>query len=154
MTKAQTSPVYKGLVAYIGEVQQDESITYTAPCALEERSMTLEKQTTEETIPDCDPSLPGSLESEVEAMLMRLSGGGMMAEQSIDLWEGAYESVDPVPVRVDVVKASGAIIRRECLMHFSTLTYNGTAPKAKVRISVEASSHGAIVRTTVPAPVE
>lgn len=151
MTLAQTSPVHSGLVVYLGVVD-GETTTYTAPCALEERSMTLEKTTTEETIPDCDGSLPGVVESEVEAMIMRLSGSGLMASQSIDAWEDAYESVAPVPVRVDVIKASGAIIRRECLMHFTSFTYSGANEKARVRIAVEGASHGAVARSTVEAP--
>lgn len=150
---AQTSPVHSGLVAYLGVVGHNGgTTTYTAPCALEDRSMALEKTTTEETIPDCDGALPGVVESEVEAMIMRLSGSGLMAEQSIDAWDEAYESVDPVPVRVDVIKASGAIIRRECLMHFTSFTYSGASDKAKVRIAVEGTSHGAIARETIAAP--
>ena len=152
MAKAQTSTGHKGLLIYIGVAGEGGAIDYTAPCALEERSLTLEKQTNEETIPDCDGALPGVLESEVEAMVARISGSGMMAEQSVDLWEDAYESVAPVPVRADIIKASGAIIRREFLAQFTQFAYSVANDKSKVRISVEASSHGSIVRTAVAAP--
>lgn len=150
MAKAQTSPGYKGLIVYLGE--GSDPVTFTAPCALAQQALELEKETVDENVPDCDdPSLPASRESVVETMGFRVTGEGLMAEQSVDIWDDAYESVDPVPVRVDVIKASGAIIRRESLAHV-TISYNRPSDKGKVRMNVTVASDGPVTRTKVAAP--
>lgn len=151
MAKAQTSPGFRGLILYLGSGAGP--ITYTAPCAFSQQALELDKDVTEETIPDCDdPGLPGTKESFVEAKGLRVSGEGLMAEQSVDAWDLAYESATPIPIRIDVVKASGAIIRRECLAHVTSLSYNRASDKAQVRISASLASHGEVTRSLVAAP--
>ena len=152
MARAETQPGYKGLIVYIGD--NAAPIVYTAPCAFPTQAIELEKQMTEEANPDCDDqSQPSIIERLVESKDFRITGEGLVASQSMDTWDDAFESADPVPIRADLVKVDGAIIRREGLMHLQSLSYNRPSDKEKVRFNVTLVAAGGYTVEKVAAPI-
>lgn len=151
MTRAKTLPGFKGLIVYIGN--DADPVVYTAPCAFPTQAMELEKQMTEEANPDCDdPGKPSIIERLIDSKDFRVTGEGMVAEQSAETWDDFYESDDPLPVRADLVKADGSIIRREGMMFLQALTYNRPSDKEKVRFNVTIVSEGGYTVEKVAAP--
>src|SRR5690606_25091887 len=76
---------------------------YTAPCGLNQQSLTLSKNLEEVNIPDCDDPLAVSwLGRDATSLSMSISGEGIVAESSIDAWLDAQENADSIPVKVEL----------------------------------------------------
>jgi len=78
-------------------------ITYTAPCGLTQRSITLSKSLNEVSIPNCeDPDKVDWVGRDAASLSMAISGEGVLASQSIETWLDAAESIDSVDVKVEI----------------------------------------------------
>jgi hypothetical protein len=78
-------------------------VTYAAPCGFTQRSMTLTKNLEEVNIPDCDdPDKVDWIGRDATSLSMAISGEGVLAEESVEEWTDAFESVDSVPVKVEM----------------------------------------------------
>lgn len=78
-------------------------ITYASPCGFTQRSLTLTKNLEEVNIPDCDdPDAVDWIGRDATSLSMSISGEGVLAEQSVEDWLDAAESVDSVPVKVEL----------------------------------------------------
>lgn len=78
-------------------------ITYAAPCGFTQRSLTLTKGLEEINIPDCDdPDKVDWIGRDATSLSMSVSGEGVLAEQSVEDWVDAWESVDSVPVKIEL----------------------------------------------------
>lgn len=79
-------------------------IEYTAPCGLTQRSITLTKNLNEVSIPDCeDPDAVDWIGRDAASLSMSISGEGVLASESIVTWLDGWESIDSVPVQVEIV---------------------------------------------------
>lgn len=77
--------------------------SYTAPCGFTSRSLTLSKALNEFSIPDCDnPDAVDWLGRDAVSLSMSVSGEGVLAAESVEDWLDAWESVDPVAVKVEM----------------------------------------------------
>ena len=78
-------------------------IVYAAPCGFTQRSMTLTKNLEEVNIPDCDdPDKVDWIGRDATSLSMSISGEGVLAEESVEEWTDAFESVDSVPVKIEL----------------------------------------------------
>jgi len=78
-------------------------ITYASPCGFTQRSMTISKNLEEVNIPDCDdPDAVDWVGRDATSLSMSISGEGVLAEQSVEDWMDAVESIDSVPVRIEM----------------------------------------------------
>lgn len=78
-------------------------ITYAAPCGFTQRSMTLTKNLEEVNIPDCDdPDKIDWIGRDATSLSMSISGEGVLAEESVEEWTDAFESVESVPVKIEL----------------------------------------------------
>lgn len=78
-------------------------IVYASPCGFTQRSLTLTKNLEEVNIPDCDdPDAVDWIGRDATSLSMSISGEGVLAEQSVEDWLDAMESVDSVPVQVEL----------------------------------------------------
>lgn len=78
-------------------------IVYAAPCGFTQRSMTLTKNLEEVNIPDCDdPDKVDWIGRDATSLSMAISGEGVLAEESVEEWTDAFESVDSVPVKIEL----------------------------------------------------
>lgn len=78
-------------------------IVYSALCGFTQRSITLSKNLEEVNIPDCDdPDKIDWIGRDATSLSMSISGEGVLAEQSVEEWTDAFESVDSTPVKVEI----------------------------------------------------
>lgn len=124
-------------------------IVYTAPCALTEKSLRLQKATTETEMVDCaDPDLPGWLEHDVTSRRLSISGGGVLVVEAVPAWLDAFDADGPVAGRVEIHTGSSAIFAYTGLIHVTTLEFVGNSQDGRAQVRIEAESHGVMVRTS------
>lgn len=120
---------------------------FVAPCGFTSKSLALSKNLEEINIPDCDnPDDPAWVGRDVSSLTASVSGEGVLAEESLQMWISAFQSTDPVPVEIELVLAGTASFVWTGLMHVSTVTVSGEQG-SRVTISVEMQSDGELVGT-------
>lgn len=132
---------------YIGN--NADPIVYEVPCGFTSKTLTLTKGLEEVQIPDCDdPDKVDWLGRDATSLSMGISGEGVMAEESIETWLDAWESVDSVPVQV-VLEFPAKEITWTGRMHIETV--EATAPNSqRVTANISMQSDGEMVRTVTP----
>lgn len=122
--------------------------TFIAPCGLTERSLTLTKETNDTTTPDCDDEDAAAwVERDTVSKSASISGEGVMARQSIASWQAAYDSDDPINVRVErsgtAAQGGGYYLGKFHVTSFE----QGATRGERVTVSIEMSSSGPVVWT-------
>ncbi len=126
-----------------------ETITpgiYAAPCGFTSKTVTLTKGLEEQAVPDCDdPDKVDWLGRDAVSLSMAVSGEGVLAEESIETWLNAWESIDSVNVKVEM-EFPAKTITWTGKMHVETM--EGTAPNGRTTTSnISMQSDGEMVRT-------
>lgn len=123
-------------------------IVYTAPCGFTSKTVTLTKGLEEQAIPDCtDPDKVDWLGRDAVSLSMSISGEGVLAEESVETWLDAWESIDSVPVKVEI-EFPAKTITWTGRMHVETM--EATAPNGRtVTSNISMQSDGEMVRTMV-----
>ncbi|MET3899672.1 hypothetical protein ABIB57_003634 [Devosia sp. UYZn731] len=122
-------------------------IVYAAPCGFTSKSITISKNLEEVSIPDCDdPDKVDWIGRDATSLSMSVTGEGVLAQASVETWMDAVESVDSVPVKIE--------------MEFPTTTWTwtgymqvesaemGGANGGRVTNNVSMQSDGEMVRTS------
>lgn len=123
-----------------------EPIVYTAPCGFTSKSMTLTKNASEINLPDCeDPDKVAWVGRDAESLSASISGEGVLAGQSVETWLDAWESVDSVPVKIEIEFAAKTVTWTG-LMHVTTFTA-GAEQGGRVTANIEMASDGELIRT-------
>lgn len=121
-------------------------MTYAAPCGFTSKSLTLTKNLTEVNLPDCDdPDSVAWVGRDAESLSASISGDGVLAAESVDTWLDAWESVDSVPVRIEIEFPAKTIVWTG-LMQVATFTASAEQG-GRVTASIEMSSDGELTRT-------
>lgn len=126
-----------------------DPIVYAALCGFTSKSLTLTKGLEEINLGDCDePDAVNWLGRDAVSLSMAVSGEGVLAAESVEQWLDAWESVDSVPVKVELEFPS------------TTYTYTGYmqvetlevgAPDGRtVTNNVSMQSDGKMTRTSAP----
>jgi len=125
-------------------------IVYTAQCGFTSKSITITKGLEEVNIPDCDdPDKVDWVGRDASSLSMAISGEGVLAEQSAEVWFAAVEDVDSVPVKVEMEFPSKTITWTGRMQVESV---GATAPNGQtVTSEISMQSDGEMVRTTTPA---
>ncbi|HEX5933518.1 MAG TPA: phage tail tube protein [Pseudorhizobium sp.] len=127
-----------------------EPIVYAAPCGFTQRSITLNKGLEEVNIPSCD-----DLDSvdwvgrDATSLSMSINGEGVLAEESVETWLDAFDSVDSVSVRVEW-EFPTKTISWVGFMHAESIE-SGAANAGRATLNVSLQSDGEMVRTVTPA---
>lgn len=120
-------------------------IVYAAPCGFTQRSLTLTKGLEEVNIPDCDdPDKVDWLGRDATSLSMSISGEGVLAAESAGTWFDAFESLDAVPVRVEIEFPADTHTWTG-FMHIETLEM-GAANAQRATLNVSLQSDGEMVR--------
>lgn len=115
---------------------------FVAPCGFTSKSLVLSKNLEEITIPDCDnPDDPAWVGRDVSSLSASVSGDGVLAEESVEVWLNAFNSTVPVPVEIELLLSGGASVTWTGNMHLANLTVGGEQG-GRVTISVEMQSDG------------
>lgn len=88
--------------------------SFVAPCGFEQLSLTVNVQTNDTNVPDCeDPDLPAWLVSDIVSKQMRISGSGVLDTDAMrQIWQDWWLNgapADEIPVRWyrDLLSANG-----------------------------------------------
>ena len=146
MAKPTTFP-FKDMLILIGDGATPTE-AFTAPCGLVSKNFELSANSNEVQVPDCDdPDAPAWIERVVATMTGTISGNGVMAKESFDLWrDWALQGVTK-NARVQIVGTGmgyygGAFI----LSSFAISADLGD----KVQVDVTLDSDGQIQWTATP----
>jgi len=126
-----------------------EPIVYTAPCGFTSKSLTLTKDLTDVNLPDCDdPDKVAWVGRDASSLSASISGEGVAAVESAEKWLDASESVESVPVKIEL-EFPAKTITWTGLMHISQIEI-GAEQGGRVTLNVEMQSDGELVRTVSP----
>jgi predicted secreted protein len=124
-------------------------IVYTAPCGFTSKSLTLTKDLTEVTLPDCnDPDAVAWIGRDANTLSAAISGEGVMAAESAETWLDAFENVESVPVKIEI-EFPAKTITWTGHMHISSLNPS-SQQGGRVTMSVDMQSDGELTRTVTP----
>lgn len=149
---AQATTIKGGKVhVFIGN--KTNPIIYSNPCGLTSRSISFNKGTSDEKMPDCDdPDKVDWLGRNATSLSIDIDGEGVLAMQSVNIWLDAWESVDPVPVKIEIVFPEATI---DWTGKMQVDSFKVTAPNGEtVKASISMKSDGEMVRTKTPATPE
>lgn len=126
-----------------------DPIVYSAPCGFTDRSLSLSKGLEEVNVPDCDdPDKIDWLGRDATSLSMSVGGEGVLAAQSVETWLDAFESIDSVPVKVEL-EFPAKTVTWTGRMHVESLeTAAANAQRATMTISMQ--SDGEMVRVVTP----
>lgn len=120
---------------------------YTAPCGFNSKSLTLSKELNDITIPDCDnPDAPAWIGRDVASMSAAISGEGVVAESALPTWLLAYESSEPVPVKV-IMTGSATTYSFTGKMHVASLAFEAALGE-RVMLTVDLQSDGELLQAS------
>lgn len=130
-------------------VDPEDPIVYAAPCGFTSKSLTLTKGLEEVSIPDCnDPDKVDWLGRDAVSLSMAIGGEGVLAAESSETWLDAWESVESVPVKVEI-EFPAKTISWVGSMHVESLEL-GAPNGRRVTNNVSMQSDGEMVRTVAP----
>ncbi|MBO9100000.1 MULTISPECIES: phage tail tube protein [unclassified Rhizobium] len=122
-------------------------VVYSAPCGFTSKSLTLSKDLTDVTLPDCDdPDAVAWVGRDASSLSASVTGEGVLAAESVETWLDAYEDVESVPVKIEI-EFPAKTITWTGAMHISSLNPS-SEQGGRVTMSVEMQSDGELTRTT------
>ncbi|SCB40752.1 phage tail tube protein [Rhizobium multihospitium] len=123
--------------------------TYTSPCGFTSKSLQFSKDLNDVQIPDCDdPDAVSWLGRDVASLSAQVSGEGVLAQEAVDDWLEAVESIDSIPVQI-ILQFPAKTITWTGHLHVSEFTVSGEMG-GRVTASVTMNSDGELTRVTTP----
>lgn len=121
---------------------------FSAPCGFTSRAFNRSKSLNETNVPDCDDEdAPSWTERDVVALTWSVSGQGVMAAQSVALWDAAYESTESISVMVEIdYPAPVGTVSYKGKAHVESIEDNGEKGQRVLR-NISMQSDGPLVRT-------
>jgi hypothetical protein len=125
-------------------------IVYSSPCGFSQRSITLAKGLEEQQIPDCDdPDEVDWLGRDAVSLSMSVTGEGVLASESVEVWLDAWDSVDSIPAKVEW-EFPAKTITWTGNMHVETMEV-GANNGRRATNNVSMQSDGKMTRVVTPA---
>lgn len=125
-------------------------IVYSAPCGFTQRSITLSKSLEEVNVPDCeDPDKVDWVGRDATSLSMAISGEGVLASESVDIWIEGFESIESIPAKVEW-EFPAKTITWTGRMHIESMEV-GANNGQRATNNVSLQSDGEMVRVTTPA---
>lgn len=122
---------------------------FAAPCGLTSKSLSLNKNLSDVSIPDCDdPDAPYWLARDVESLSMEISGEGLLAAEYEQSWNDANFSTVPVNVRLELEFTTGTRVFAGAF--HVTCSISGQQGQ-RVSVNVSMQSDGIITSVWTPA---
>lgn len=128
------------LLILVGDGASPE--VFSEPCGLTTKSFDLNASTNSTLIPDCaDPEAPAWEAKDVNSLSAQVSGSGVMAVESFDVWREWYESATSRNIQIKLDSAS--LGHWEGSFIISALKYGGQRGQ-KVTLDVTLVNDGAL----------
>lgn len=115
--------------------------TFDFPCGLTTNALNRSAETNDTNVPDCDdPDAPAWTEREVSTMAWEATGSGVLADESVSIWDAWHASGLTKNVQIDVgTAAAGRRYTGRALL----TGYNITGERgSKVQVEVTLSGDG------------
>ncbi len=121
--------------------------TYATPCGFTSKTVSFAKGLEEVQVPDCDdPDKVDWLGRDATSLSMSVSGEGVLAEESIETWLAAWESIDSVKVKIEMEFPSKTITWSGS-MHIENM--EGVSPNGRrSTATISMQSDGEMTRVT------
>lgn len=122
---------------------------FTAPCGLNTKGLNRSAESSDTVVPDCDaPEDPAWTERETTSLSWEISGAGVLASESVSVWDTWFTSGAARNVRVEVY--SGANSGRKYTGKAILTTYNLNGERgAKVSVEVTLSGSGELTGAAI-----
>jgi predicted secreted protein len=145
MAQAQTVR-FSGLRVLLGD-GATPSETFTAPCGLTERSLSLAKEFGETNVPDCtDEDAASWTERDVTSKSASIDGTGVLDIVSLVTWQARFDSDTSGNVRTEIWRAGAKVGHWQGAFHLETFEVSGTkGERASAKVSLQ--SDGVVVWT-------
>lgn len=125
-----------------------ETGTYTRPCGFNSKTVTFTKGLEEVNLGDCDdPDAVNWVGRDAVSLSISVNGEGVLAVESIEDWQAAWESVESVPCKIEI-ELPLKTITYTGRMHVETMEH-GAPDGRTVTNNVSMQSDGEMVRTSV-----
>lgn len=126
-----------------------DPIVYSTPCGFTSRSITFTKALQDVAIPDClSPDSAVWLGQDAVSLSMQISGEGVLDEDAVSRWVEAWQSVDSIPVQVEIEFPSKTLVWSGSVQ---VETLQVDAPNGqRVTINVSMQSDGQMVLVETP----
>lgn len=125
-------------------------IVYAAPCGFTNRSVTFTKGLEEANVPDCDdPDKIDWIGRDATSLSISVSGEGVLAFESTDTWDAAWQSLESVPARIEIEWPLKTVIWTGRL-HIESMEL-GATNGTRATLNVTMQSDGEFIRTETPA---
>lgn len=119
---------------------------FVAPCGFTSKSLSLSKNLTEITIPDCDdPDAASWVGRDVESLTASVSGDGVLAAGSVQAWQDFFDSNDSKNVQITITFSSGTWTYLGA-MHLESMEISGEQGN-RIQISISMQSDGEMTGT-------
>lgn len=131
-------------------LETDTPGVYGAPCGFTSRSITFTKNLEEVVVPDCDdPDKVDWVGRDAVSLSISISGEGVLALESVDIWDDAWQSVESVNAKIEYEFPSKTVTWTG-KVHVESLEDTGNNGQRATR-NVSLQSDGEMVRTSTPA---
>lgn len=145
---AQATTIRGGKIRVL--LETDTPGVYGAPCGFTSRSITFTKNLEEVVVPDCDdPDKVDWVGRDAVSLSISVSGEGVLALESVDIWDGAWQSVESVNAKIEYEFPSKTVTWTG-KVHVESLEDTGNNGQRATR-NVSLQSDGEMVRTSTPA---
>lgn len=145
MAKPTTASAAK-LLILVGDGASPE--IFAAPCGLTTKGINFSAESNDTTVPDCDdPDAPAWTERVVRALSAGVSGSGVLAAESMDIWWNFYKDALPRNCRVKIDSDAFANVYYEGRFLLSTYNITGQIGE-KINVAVELQSDGEVVQVS------
>lgn len=120
--------------------------TFAQPCGFTSRGFNRTTDVSEVDVPDCDdPDAPGWTEREVRSLSAAVSGEGVIAKESLDVWDEWYESGAARNCKVRFNNYGGTGVHRDYEGEFILTRFElGGENKTRANVTVELQSNGPV----------
>lgn len=120
--------------------------TFSAPCGLTSKSFNLQAATSDTNVPDCDdPDAPSWLERDVTSLSRDITGSGVLAEESLELWDDWATSGNPKNVQISLTDGDNGTRTWTGSYILSGFEITGQIGE-KVQVNVTLVSNGEVTR--------
>lgn len=124
-------------------------VVYSAPCGFTSRAITFNKGLEEANVPDCqDPDKIDWIGRDATSLSVSVSGEGVLAYESTDVWDATFLSLESVPARIEIEWPLKTVIWMGRL-HIESLEL-GATNGTRATLNVSMQSDGEFVRTELP----
>lgn len=117
--------------------------TFAAPCGFTSKALSLSKNLSEVSLPDCDdPDAPINIGRDVQSLTASVTGEGVLASEAVATWLAFYDSTSSIEVKIEIEFAVKTLTYQG-YMHLESMEL-GAEQGGRTTLKVSLQSDGAL----------